>query len=47
MPGICRKEDVSSRHGCFPSRPNSAWSSDVFVNGRNVHRKDDSWESHC
>ena len=47
MPGIARKADVCSGHGCFPSRENTSWSPDTFVNGRNVHRQGDSWAVHC
>ena len=34
-------------HGCYPSRPNNQWSSDVFVNNRGVHRQSDGWAAHC
>ena len=47
MPGVCRQGDVCTGHGCYPSRPNASWSPDVFVNGLNVHRQGDAWESHC
>lgn len=47
MPGVCRKDDICTGHGCYPSRPNTSWSPDTFVNGRNVHRQTDTWESHC
>ncbi len=33
--------------GCFPSRPNTSWSLDTFVNGRGVHRQSDTWGEHC
>lgn len=47
MPGVARANDVCSGHGCYPSRANIEWSSDVFVNGRGVHREGDAWGSHC
>jgi uncharacterized Zn-binding protein involved in type VI secretion len=47
MPGVARKGDVCTGHGCFPPRANAGWSPDVFVNGRNVHRQGDGWSSHC
>ncbi len=47
MPGVARKGDVCTGHGCFPPRENTSWSPDVFVNGRNVHRQGDSWATHC
>jgi len=47
MPGVARENDVCSGHGCYPSRANTQWSSDVFVNGRGVHRQGDSWATHC
>jgi len=47
MPGVCRANDVCSGHSCFPPRANTSWSDNVFVNGRGVHRKDDTWGEHC
>ena len=47
MPGVARANDIGSGHGCWPSRPNSGWSGDVFVNGRGVHRQGDGWQVHC
>lgn len=34
-------------HGCFPPRPNTSSSSDVYVNNILVHRQSDSWSVHC
>jgi uncharacterized Zn-binding protein involved in type VI secretion len=47
MPGACRLGDVCSGHGCFPSRPNTSASPNVFVNGIPSHRQSDSWAVHC
>ena len=47
MPGIARLGDICTGHGCFPPRPNTSASSNVFVNGRGVHRRGDSWGVHC
>ena len=47
MPAVTRLGDVCTGHGCFPPRPSSSASSDVFVNGIAVHREGDSWSSHC
>jgi len=47
VPGVCRENDVCTGHGCWPSRPNSEWSTNVFVNGRGVHRQGDGWQVHC
>lgn len=47
MPGVGRKTDICTGHGCFPPRPTAQWSPDTFVNGLNVHRQTDAWESHC
>ena len=46
MPGVARLEDSSTSHGCYPGRKNCGASTDVFVNGRGVHRKDDPWLPH-
>ena len=47
MPGVVRKGDKCSGHGCYPPRPASKWSPNVFANGRNVERRTDTLESHC
>lgn len=47
MPAVTRLGDVCTGHGCFPPRPSSSASGDVFVNGIAVHRQGDSWSSHC
>lgn len=46
MPGVVRLGDTDSGHGsCLPRKNNSA-SSDVFVNGKGVHRQGDTWLPH-
>ena len=47
MPGVTRKTDNCTGHGCYPPRPSTSWSPDVFVNNLEVERKDDTMESHC
>ena len=47
MPAVTRLGDACTGHGCFPGRPSSSASGDVFVNGIAVHRQGDSWSSHC
>jgi uncharacterized Zn-binding protein involved in type VI secretion len=47
MPAVVRLGDNCSGHGCYPARPNSQASSDVFVNSKGVHRLGDAWSSHC
>lgn len=47
MPGVVRKTDNCSGHSCFPPRPATSWSPDVFVNKLNVERRTDTLESHC
>lgn len=44
---VARLNDIDSGHGCFSPRPNNAASSNVFVNGRPVHRRGDGWNVHC
>ena len=47
MPGITRLGDSCTGHGAFPPRSNVGASSDVFVNGKAVHRETDPWGVHC
>lgn len=47
MPGVVRRGDDCSGHGCFPPRPSSSWSPNVFANGKNVERYGDSMQVHC
>ena len=34
-------------HGCFPPRPNTEGSGNVYVNNKSVHRQNDAWFAHC
>jgi uncharacterized Zn-binding protein involved in type VI secretion len=47
MPAVVRLGDNCSGHGCYPARANTQASSNVFVNGKGVHRLGDAWSSHC
>jgi uncharacterized Zn-binding protein involved in type VI secretion len=47
MPGVTLLSDMCSGHGCFPSRQNVTASSDVFVEGKGIHRQSDHWTNHC
>ena len=38
MPGVSRLGDVCTGHGCFPSRPSTGASPNVFVNGMEIAR---------
>jgi len=46
MPAVVRLGDMSRGHSCFPPRPNIEASSNVFVNGKGVHRVGDAWAIH-
>jgi uncharacterized Zn-binding protein involved in type VI secretion len=46
MPGIARLGDADTGHGCWPSRSNVAGSSNVFCNGKPLHRQGDAWAPH-
>ena len=46
MPAVARKGDICSGHGCFPPRPSTGASPDVYVNGIAVHRQGDGWATH-
>lgn len=47
MPAVTRLGDNCTGHGCFPPRPSTSASGNVFVNGIGVHRQGDSWGVHC
>jgi hypothetical protein len=47
MPAVVRLGDISQGHACFPPRPCTSASGDVFVNGRGIHRVGDAWAVHC
>lgn len=47
MPAVVRFGDVSIGHPhCYPSRPNTEASSNVFVNSKGTHRLGDAWAVH-
>lgn len=46
MPSVARLTDTCTGHACWPPRPNTQGSPNVFVNGRPVHRQSDSWAPH-
>lgn len=47
MPAVCRLADKSTSDPCdAPPRPNNQSSTNVFANGKGVHRLGDSWEPH-
>jgi len=47
MPAVHRLRDICTGHGCFPPRPNISASSNVIVNSRGWHRRNDGWKKHC
>ncbi|MEM4546861.1 MAG: PAAR domain-containing protein [Nitrososphaerota archaeon] len=47
MRGVVRLGDRSCGHGCFPARPNTQGSPNVFVNSKPAHRVGDAWDVHC
>jgi uncharacterized Zn-binding protein involved in type VI secretion len=46
MPAVSRLGDQCSGHGCWPPRPSSGASADVFINGIAAHRQGDAWAPH-
>jgi uncharacterized Zn-binding protein involved in type VI secretion len=46
MPAVVRKGDTCTGHGRYPPRANTGGSTDVFINGKGAHRKDDTWPPH-
>ncbi|EGR0158867.1 PaaR repeat-containing protein [Vibrio cholerae] len=46
MPAVTRQGDSCTGHGCWPPRPSTGGSSDVFCNGKPVHRQGDGWAAH-
>lgn len=46
MPAVAFLGCICSGHGCFPPRRCVSASSDVFVEGRAVHRQTDKWDFH-
>jgi uncharacterized Zn-binding protein involved in type VI secretion len=47
MKPVTRLGDLCTGHGCFPSRPNTEASGDVFINNLGAHRFGDGWAVHC
>jgi uncharacterized Zn-binding protein involved in type VI secretion len=47
MAAVTLLNDICSGHDCFPSRTNDTASTNVFVEGRGVHRQSDHWTTHC
>ncbi len=46
MAEVTRKGDICSGHGCWPPRPSSQGSGNVFINGIPAHRHGDGWDPH-
>lgn len=46
MAAVTRLGDQCSGHGCWPPRPNTEGSPDVFANGIAIHREGDAWAQH-
>jgi uncharacterized Zn-binding protein involved in type VI secretion len=46
MPSVTRLGDACTGHGCWPPRPSTGASPDVFVNGLAAHRQGDTWAAH-
>lgn len=46
MPAVTRLGDACTGHGCWPPRPSTGASPDVFVNGIAAHREGDAWAPH-
>ena len=46
MPAVTRRGDACTGHGCWPPRPSTGGSPDVFANGIAVHRQGDPWAAH-
>jgi len=47
MPAVTRLGDLCTGHGCWPPRPSTGASPDVFADGIAVHRQGDAWAVHC
>lgn len=46
MPAVTRKGDACTGHGCWPPRPSTGASANVYANGIAVHRQGDAWAAH-
>lgn len=47
MPAVTKFASECSGHACWPPRPNTQGSPNVFVNGIAAHRQSDAWATHC
>lgn len=46
MPAVSRLGDTCTGHGCWPPRPSTGASPNVFINGIAAHRQGDAWAAH-
>ena len=46
MPAVTRLGDTCTGHGCWPPRPSTGASPNVFINGIAAHRQGDAWAAH-
>ncbi|MHC3749329.1 PAAR domain-containing protein [Stutzerimonas stutzeri] len=46
MPAVSRRGDNCTGHGCWPARPSTEGSPNVFINGIAAHRQGDAWAAH-
>ena len=47
MAAVATLGDICTGHGCWPPRDGVSASSNVFVNGKPVHKVGDLWNIHC
>lgn len=47
MAAAARLGDLCTGHECYPPRDGVSASPNVFTNGRNSHRLNDPWKTHC
>jgi len=46
MPAVSRLGDTCTGHGCWPPRPSTGASPNVFINAIAAHRQGDAWAAH-
>lgn len=46
MPAVSRLGDNCTGHGCWPPRPSTGASPNVFINAIAAHRQGDAWAAH-
>lgn len=46
MPSVARQGDSCTGHGCWPPRPSTGGSQDVFINAIPALREGDAWAAH-